>query len=128
MQKKPRRNGDLENFLTDNRAFPAFGTHEPVGPYRHALDLAIGQAGTLDHPANVILVINLDVALGPVAERRKPSANPFIDCLWLYAFLGGKRLRAILAQVGLGLGSLGTARHDAEKWPILHLGFLGDGL
>ena len=102
------------NIQKSNWAFPAFSTDKPVGPHGHALDLVFRISGTLDHPVHVVLIINLDVALGSVAERREPSANPFIDGLRLDAFLGGKRLWAVLAQVGFGVSSLGAARHDAE--------------
>jgi hypothetical protein len=47
-------------------------------------------------------------------KRRQALAHPGIDGLWRNAFLCGKFLGAILAQVGLGVGSLRTARDDAE--------------
>ena len=45
------------------RAHPPLGADKPVGPHRHVLDLAIGQPCALDHPAHVILIVDLDIAL-----------------------------------------------------------------
>ena len=44
------------------------GPDEPIGPHGHVLDVAIGQAGTVYHPVDVILVIDQDVALGPATQ------------------------------------------------------------
>lgn len=103
-----------------HRAFPAFGTDEPVRPHGHVLDVAIGLACALDHPADVILIIDLDVSPVAVAQRRKALLHPFVHGLGPNAFLGGKLLGAVLAQVGLCEPGLLTACNDAEERTIVN--------
>lgn len=47
--------------LSDNRALPLAGAHEPERPNGHALDLAVGLPCAIDHPLNIVLVVDAEI-------------------------------------------------------------------
>lgn len=107
------------------RTFPIARPHEPVSPHGHALHLAIGQPGTVNHPLNIILIVNLNVAMLAVPERRKTRLDPLVNCLGRDAFLCGQFLWRILAQVGLCKPRKRLVGNNAIKRPFHALGIRG---
>lgn len=100
-------------FLSENRAFPAFGADKPVSPYGHALNLAIGLSRTLYHPLNIILIVDAEIAELALAHGWQTVVQPVIDPRGGHALFCGKFLGRIVPEIGLDRRSLRKARHDA---------------
>ena len=116
-KQKPAEAGSESRLLAGD-------AHKPESPNRNIAHLAIRQLCTLNHPANVILVIDPEITKPSLTHGGQAVAQPRIDRSCRNTFFGGKFLRRIIAHVGLrNLGLLAvydnTVEHSGHRPPSI---------